>query len=119
MLVGINNEHPVAYTHTENGLAKSLIKRFQLIARPLLMKTKLPTLAWGHAIKHAANLVHIRSPAYHEYSPFQLVLGKPPNISHIRIFGCAIYVPIAPTHRTKWVHKEDLGFMWDMIPLSS
>ena len=101
MPVRINIEHPVAHTHTQNGLVESLIKHLQLIARPLLMKTKLPTSAWGHAIMHAANLVHIRPTAYHEYSPFQLVLDKPPNISHIRIFGCAIYVPTAPTHRTK------------------
>ena len=57
--VGINIECPVAHTHTQNDLAKSLIKRLQLIARPLLMKTKLPTLAWGHAIMHTADLVHI------------------------------------------------------------
>ena len=58
---------------------------------------------------HAANLVHIRPTAYHEYSHFQLVLGKPPYTSHIRIFGCAIYVPIAPTHRTKMGPQRKLG----------
>ena len=42
MSVGINIEHPIAHTHTQNDLAESFIKRFQLIARPLLMKTKLP-----------------------------------------------------------------------------
>ena len=65
------------------------------------MKTKLPTSAWGHAIMHAATLVRIRPTTYHEYSHSQLVLGKQPNISHLRIFGCAVYVPIAPTQRTK------------------
>ena len=70
MSVGINIEYPVAHTHTQNGLAEFLIKRLQLIARPLLMKTKLPTSAWGHDIMHAANLVHIRPTAYHEYSLF-------------------------------------------------
>ena len=43
MSIEINVEHPVAHVHTQNGLAESLIKRLQLIARPLLMKTKLPT----------------------------------------------------------------------------
>ena len=83
MSVRINIEHPVAHTHTQNGLAKSFIKRLQLIARPLLMKTKLPTSAWGHAIMHAAALVRIRPTTYHEYSHSQLVLGKQPNISHL------------------------------------
>ena len=59
MSVGINIEHLVAHTHTQNGLTESFIKRLQLIARPLLMKTKLPTSAWGHAIMHVAALVCI------------------------------------------------------------
>ncbi|KAL6319511.1 hypothetical protein AAG906_014187 [Vitis piasezkii] len=73
------------------------------------MKTKLPTSAWGHAIMHAAALVRIRPTTYHEYSPSQLVLGKQPNISHLRIFGCAVYVPIAPTQRTKMGPQRRLG----------
>ena len=43
MSVGINIEHLIAHTHTQNGLADSLIKHLQLIAQPLLMKTKLST----------------------------------------------------------------------------
>ena len=60
MSVGINIEHPVAHTHTQNGLAESFIKCLQLIARPLLMKTKLPIFAWGHAIIHVVALVRIQ-----------------------------------------------------------
>ena len=30
-----------------------------------------------------------------------MAFGQEPNISHLRIFGCAIYVPIAPPQRTK------------------
>ena len=52
-------------------------------------------------IMHVASLIRIRPTSYHEYSPSQLVLGTQPNISHLRIFGCAVYVPIGPTQRTK------------------
>ena len=45
MSIGITVEHPVAYVHTQNDLTESFIKRLQLIARPLLMRTKLPTSA--------------------------------------------------------------------------
>ena len=30
-----------------------------------------------------------------------MTFGQEPNISHLRIFGCAIYVPIAPHQCTK------------------
>ncbi|KAF3648202.1 hypothetical protein FXO37_19575 [Capsicum annuum] len=56
LLIGIRVEHPVPHVHTQYGLVELLIKRLQLIARPLLMKTKLPTSVWGHAILHAATL---------------------------------------------------------------
>jgi hypothetical protein len=86
MSIGINVEHPVAHTHTQNGLVESFIKRLQLIARPLLMKSKLPVSAWGHAILHAASLIRIRPTSYQKYSPLQLAFGQPPNIFHFRIF---------------------------------
>ena len=73
------------------------------------MKTKLPASTWGHAIIHAASLIRITPTSYHEYSPSQLVLGTQPNISHLRIFGCAVYVPIAPTQRTKMGPQRRIG----------
>ncbi|GKB16226.1 retrovirus-related pol polyprotein from transposon TNT 1-94 [Tanacetum coccineum] len=92
MSVGIVVEHSVAHVHTQNGLAESLIKRLQLIARPLIMRTKLPMSMWGHAILHAASLIRIRPSANHKYSPIQLASGQEPNISHLRIFGCVVYI---------------------------
>lgn len=109
MSIGVSVEHPVAHVHTQNGLAESLIKRLQLIARPLLMRSKIPVSAWGHAILHAVALIRIRPTSYHKYSPLQLVFGEEPNISHLRIFGCAVYVPIAPPQRTKMGPQRRLG----------
>ena len=86
MSIGINVEHYVAHVHTQNGLAESLIKRLQLIGRPLLMKTKLSAYTWGHAIMHVTSLIRIRPTSYHEYSPSQLVLGTQPNIYHFTNF---------------------------------
>jgi len=42
-------------------------------------------------------------------SPMQLATGTQPNISHLRIFGCAVYVPIAPPQRTKMGPQRRLG----------
>ncbi|XP_076925963.1 uncharacterized protein LOC143588946 [Bidens hawaiensis] len=109
MSIGISVEHPVAHVHTQNGLAESLIKRLQLIAKPLLMRCKLPSSAWGHAILHAASLIRLRPTADHEYSPLQLVSGREPSLSHIKLFGCAIYVPIPPPQCTKMGPQRRLG----------
>ena len=69
MSIGIDVQHPVAHVHSQNGLAESFIKRLQLIARPLRLKTKLPLSAWGHAIIHSANSIRLRPTANHGLSP--------------------------------------------------
>ena len=38
-----------------------------------------------------------------------MVFGKEPDISHLRIFGWAVYVPIAPPKRTKIGPHRRLG----------
>ena len=73
------------------------------------MKSKLPMSAWGHAILHAAALIRIRPTSYHSSSPLQLAFGKEPDISHLRIFRCAVYVPIAPPKRTNMGPQRRLG----------
>jgi hypothetical protein len=109
LALGIKVEHSVPHVHTQNGLAESLIKRIKWIARPLLQNCKLPTSCWGHAMLHAAALIQLRPTAYHDTSPLQLVRGKEPSISHLRIFGCAVYVPIPPPQRTAMGPHRKLG----------
>ncbi|KAG7527904.1 Reverse transcriptase RNA-dependent DNA polymerase [Arabidopsis suecica] len=109
MSMGVSVEHPVAHVHTQNGLAESFIKRIQLIARPLLMRSRLPVAAWGHAVLHSSELIRIRPSSEHKYSPSQLLMGHEPDISHLKTFGCAVYVPIAPPHRTKMGPQRRMG----------
>jgi len=54
-------------------------------------------------------LIHIRPRAYHEYSPLQLAFGQEPNIFHLRIFDCAIYVSIALSQHIKMGPQRRLG----------
>ena len=109
MALGIEVQHSVPYVHTQNGLAETLIKRIKLIARPLLQSCNLPTSCWGHAVLHAGDLIQLRPTAYHTASPLQLVRGDPPSISHLRKFGCAVYVPISPPKRTSMGPHRKMG----------
>ena len=109
MSLGIEVQYPVAHTHTQNGLAESFIKHLQWIARPLLLRTKLPLSAWGHAILHVGNLIRFRPIGDHDFSPLQIVSGSQPNTSHLRVFGCAVYVPSPPKQHSKMGPQRRLG----------
>jgi hypothetical protein len=92
MAPGIEVQHYVPYVHTQNGLTESLIKRINLIARPLLQDCNLSTSCWGHAVLHAADLVQLCLTAYHTTSTLQLVRGDQASISHMWKFGCVVYM---------------------------
>jgi hypothetical protein len=65
------------------------------------MKYNLPSSALGHTILHAAALIRLRPTASHKFFPLQLVSRREPNLSHLKIFGCVVYVLISPPQRTK------------------
>ena len=54
-------------------------------------------------------LIKLRPSGNHELSQLQLVIGKEPNITHLQIFGCVVYVPVAPPQRIKMVPQIGLG----------
>jgi hypothetical protein len=105
----IQVQHSVPYVHTQNGLAKSLIKRIKLIARSLLHNCNLPISCWGHAVLHTTDLIQLQSTAYHSTSPLYLVRGNAPNISHLWKFECVVYTPISPLKRTSMGPHRKLG----------
>ena len=57
----------------------------------------------------ANKLIRLHPIAKHDLSPLHLAKGYQPNISHFRVFGCVVYVPITPTHRPKLGPQRRLG----------
>ena len=111
MSLGIEVQYPVAHTHTQNGLAKSFIKHLQWIARPLLLRTKLPVSAWGHALLHDGNLIRLRPISDHVFSPLQIVLG-PNQIFPIYVSLVVQFMSLLLQNNVlKWVLNVDWVFM--------
>jgi len=95
--------------HAHNTTAENFVKQIQMIARPLLLRSNLPLSCWGHAVLHAGDLVRYRPSAGNDLSPYELVHGFVPLVTHLKIFGCAVYVPIPPHQRNKMGPKRQLA----------
>ena len=54
-------------------------------------------------------LIRIRPCEHHEHSPLQLTFGQEPNIFHLKILSCAIYVAVTPPQGTKMGPQRRLG----------
>jgi hypothetical protein len=105
---GINLTYSVPYEHAQNGLAEAFIKKIQLVARPLLLHANMPSSLWGHAVLHAASLLKLRPTLLNTQTPQELLSGRPPDVSHIRVFGCQVWVPLPePRRHTIGAHRQE------------
>ena len=63
---------------------------------------------WGHAVLHATALLKLRPTLLNTQTPLELQLGRTPNISFLRVFGCQVRVPVSePARRTIRPHRKE------------
>ena len=109
---GITLTYSVSYEHSQNGLAEAFIKKVQLVTKPLFIHAKLPDSFWGHAILHAADLLRLRPTLLSQQTPYELTLGWPPNITHLRVFGSQVWVPVPePQRKTIGTHRSEAIYL--------
>lgn len=98
----------IPYEHAQNGLAKAFVKKIQLVGRPLFLYVHLPSNLWDHVALHAAALQRLRPTLLCTQTPHVLLFGRPPNVSHIRVFGCQQWVPLPdPKRLTIGAHRQE------------
>jgi len=57
-------------------LAESLLKRFKLVPRILLMRANLPMATWRYSTLHVVVLIHIKTTSYYKCFIMLLVFGQ-------------------------------------------
>ncbi|GKF13907.1 putative ribonuclease H-like domain-containing protein [Tanacetum coccineum] len=78
----------------------------------MLADSKLPTMFWTEAVStscYVLNRVLVTKP--HNKTPYELVSGKVPNISHCKPFGCLVTILNTSDHLGKFEGKADEGFI--------
>jgi hypothetical protein len=79
------------------------------------MMLQLPTSAWRHAVLDAASLLKYRPSPFNQQTPHYLAFGLPPNISHLRTFGCQVLVLILGPKRIRMgpQHRKGIYIGYD------
>jgi hypothetical protein len=70
--------------------------------RTLFISPSLPKHFWGEAALTAVYTINrVPSATIHNKTPFELIHGKVPNYSLLRVFGCVCFVTLLTHERTK------------------
>ena len=99
---GIKRELIVPYNPQQNGVAERKSKTICEVARAMMCDQDLPALLWAEAVGTA---VYIQNKCHHaildQKTPKEVVTGEKPDVGHLRIFGCTVYVDVSKEKRTK------------------
>jgi len=100
---GIEQQVAIPYAHPQNGKAERYVCMLEDTAQTLLADSGLSLEFYGDAVL-AAQYLRNRLPTSTLpplTTPFEVMTGVKPDLSHLRAWGCQCYAIIPPEKRTK------------------
>ena len=91
--LGIKHEFSSTYTPQQNGVVERKNKTLITLARAMLDDYGISQRFWAEAINtacHASNRVYLHR--FLKKTAYELLIGRNPNISYFRVFGCKCYI---------------------------
>ena len=110
--LGIKHEFSSTYTPQQNGVVERKNKTLITLARAMLDDYGISQRFWAEAINtacHASNRVYLHR--FLGKTPYELLIGRKPNISYFRVFGCKCYIFKKRKHLGKFKSRCDVGFL--------
>jgi hypothetical protein len=98
---GIGLHYPPADNPALRGVAERAVRTVKDSSRTMLLQANVPAaMGWDHAAQHHAflwNRTHVGKNT--GKTPFEMMRGLQPNILHIGVFGCDVFVHQLRKHR--------------------
>ena len=99
---GITRQFSTPRTPEQNGVAERTNRSIMERARAMLHESGLPKSFWGEAVLTAVYLLNrCPSKAVVGMTPYEAWYRIKPNVSHLRAFGCEVFVNVPSEQRRK------------------
>ena len=91
---GISKQISAPYTQHQNGVAERLNRSLITMARCMLTHARLPLRFWDAAVLTACYLRNRLPILQNNMTPFEIMNGHHPELSHLKVWGCICYALI-------------------------
>ena len=103
---GIHHQLSCPYTPQQNGLVERKHRHLIETTITLLSQASLPSQFWSFAVQTAMNLINLLPTASLGFlSPWFKLYGSHPDVTSLKVFGCACYPYIRPYTKHKLEHR--------------
>jgi hypothetical protein len=100
--VGIKRELSTPYNPQQNGVAERKNRTIMEAVKAMIHDQDLPMHLWAEA---ARTVVYVQNRSPHRVlgnkTPEEMFTGEKPEVIHLRIFGCPVYVHVPKDKRSK------------------
>ncbi|KAI0999619.1 Retrovirus-related Pol polyprotein from transposon TNT 1-94 [Podosphaera aphanis] len=103
---GISKQICAPYTQHQNGVSERLNRTLITMARCMLSHARLPLRFWDAAVLTACYLRNRLPIHQNRLTPFEVMNGRPPIISHLKEWGCVCYALIDKNDPQRYKLKE-------------
>ena len=107
---GMKHQLTVPYNPQENGIVERKNRTICEAAKAMMFDQDLPNSLWVEATSTA---VYIQNRCPHaildDKTPEEAFSGKKPDVRHLRVFGCPVYIHVPKEKRTKMEPSSKKG----------
>jgi hypothetical protein len=100
--VGIKRELSTPYNPQQNGVAERKNRTIMEAVKAMIHDQDLPMHLWAEATR---TVVYVQNKSPHRAlgnkTPEEMFTGEKPEVSHLQIFGCPVYVHVPKDKRSK------------------
>jgi transposase InsO family protein len=100
--VGIKRELTTPYNPQQNGVAERKNRTILEAVKTMIHDQDLPMCLWAEA---TMAVVYVQNRLFHSAlglkTPEEMFTGKKPEVSHLKIFGCPVFIHIPKEKRNK------------------
>ncbi|KAJ9509426.1 hypothetical protein QJQ45_001869 [Haematococcus lacustris] len=89
---GITHQQTAPRTPTMNGSAERVNRTIMECVRAMMLASGVPAFCWGFGVMAAAHVHNLRPVAGKPCTPHEACFGSPPDIHHLRVWGCPAWV---------------------------
>ena len=91
--LGLEHQFSSPYVPPQNGVVERKNRTLVEMARTMLDEHRTPRRYWAEAVNTAcyvANRIFLR--AFLKKTSYELMMGRTPKVSHLRVFGCKCFI---------------------------